>query len=72
MDPDKGVLSQLEEKKEEKEHQIETEKEKPTEKLKEYIGKRSEEFFDSLRERKLKSIDFWMNAMRDSPEKERV
>ena len=45
--------------------------EKHTESSKEYIGKRSEEFFDSMRERKLKSIDFWKNAMRDSPEKEK-
>ena len=72
----KSVLSPLEEKKEEKkdekEHKIDSAIEKHTESSKEYIGKRSEEFFESMRERKLNSIDFWKNAMRDSPEKEKV
>ena len=72
----KSVISPLEgkkeEKKEEKEHKIDSAIEKHTENSKEYIENRSEDFFDSMRERKLKSINFWKNAMRDSPEKEKV
>ena len=48
----KSVLSPLEEKKEEKkeekEHKIDSAIEKHTESSKEYIGKRNEEFFDSI------------------------
>ena len=71
----KSVLSPLEEKKEEKkqekEHEIDSAIEKHTASSKEYIEKRSEEFFDSMRERKMKSINFWKSAIRDSPEKEK-
>ena len=72
VDHGKGVVSHLEKEKERKEHRMGTYKGIPAERSKKYMEKRGEEFFDLLRERKQKSIDFWKNAIRDSPDMEKV
>ena len=72
MDSEKGVVSHLEGKKERKEHRMVTYKGIPTDRSKEHMEKKSEEFFDALRERKQRSIDFLKNAIKDSPEMEKV